>query len=69
MKSQTHMKLKYVSMTLSFTFTCTTLQNKGLYYAYECNDMEKVEELVSRFKDKKYAIVSFVFDIVIHFFK
>ena len=47
----------------------TTLQNAGLWDAYHCNEMQKVEELVSGCKDTKYAIVSFVFDIVIHFFK
>ena len=44
----------------------TTLQNAGLWDAYR---MQRVEKLVSGCKDTKYAIVSFIFDIVIHFFK
>ena len=47
----------------------TTLQDSGLWDAYFCNDMRRVERLLSGCKDTKYAIVSFVFDIVIHFFK
>ena len=47
----------------------TTLQNYGLWDAYRLNEMQRVEGLVSGFKDTKYAIVSFLFDIVIHFFK
>ena len=47
----------------------TTLQNDELWGAYCYDKMQRVEELVSGCKDTKYAIVSFVFDIVIHFFK
>ena len=65
MKSQTH----EIEISMIYHSYYTTLQQYELWNAYRFNNMQRVEELVSGFKDTKYAIVSFLFDIVIHFFK